>query len=100
MRYPQDMTPNSLMPPYPWLLEDELDISLTEIKIKTMRKLGVPYPEGYENIAVADLYKQADAITANLLTEKIKVNRNKEIIAVIAYLQRLGTDIKKGEIKK
>jgi len=100
MRFPQDMTPNSLMPPYPWLLEDELDISLTEIKIKTMRKLGVPYPEGYENIAVADLHKQADAITANLLTEKIKVNRNKEIIAVIAYLQRLGTDIKKGEIKK
>jgi len=100
MRFPQDMTPNSLMPPYPWLLGDDLDISLTEIKIKTMRKLGVPYPEGYENIAVADLHKQADAITANLLTEKIKVNRNKEIIAVIAYLQRLGTDIKKGEIKK
>ncbi len=100
MRYPQDMTPNSLMPPYPWLLEHDLDISMTEVKIKAMRKLGVPYPEGYENIAVADLHKQADEIAANLRSEKIKADRNKEIIAVIAYLQRLGTDIKKTGLKK
>jgi cytochrome c oxidase cbb3-type subunit I/II len=62
-----------------------------------MRKLGVPYPEGYENIAVADLQKQADGIADNLKSEKIKADRNKEIIAVIAYLQRLGTDIKKSK---
>ncbi len=65
-----------------------------------MRKLGVPYPEGYENIAVADLHKQADEIAANLRSEKIKADRNKELIAVIAYLQRLGTDIKKTGLKK
>ncbi len=95
MRNPTDMTPGSLMPPYPWLLEVDLDVSTTEAKINAMRKLGVPYPEGYEKIAIYDLYKQADAIAADLKIEKIKTDRNKEIIALIAYLQRLGTDIKK-----
>jgi cytochrome c oxidase cbb3-type subunit I/II len=100
MRYPQDMTPGRIMPEYPWLLDNTLDISLTEKKISAMRKLGVPYPEGYETIAASDLDKQAEAIAANLLTEKIKVDKHKEIIAVIAYLQRIGTDIKKGTPKK
>jgi cytochrome c oxidase cbb3-type subunit I/II len=59
-----------------------------------MRTLGVPYPDGYEKIALQDLRKQADAISDNLKSEKIKVNRDKEVIALIAYLQRLGTDIK------
>jgi len=95
MREPQDMTPNSLMPAYPWLLENDLDIETTESKIRAMKKLGVPYPEGYETIANSDLQKQADDITNDLKSEKIKANRNKEIIAVIAYLQRLGTDIRK-----
>ena len=94
MRAPQDMTPGSIMPEYPWLLEQDLDISLTEAKIKAMQKLGVPYPAGYERIAVDDLHKQATAIAENLKTEKIKADKNKEIIALIAYLQRLGTDIK------
>ncbi len=97
MRAPTDMTPGSLMPEYPWLLDDDLDISTTVSKISAMRKLGVPYPEGYENMAVADLQKQADGIADNLRSEKIKADRNKEIIAVIAYLQRLGTDIKKSK---
>jgi cytochrome c oxidase cbb3-type subunit I/II len=94
MRYPKDMTPGSLMPEYPWLLEDDLDESTTESKINAMRTLGVPYPDGYEKIALQDLRKQADAISDNLKSEKIKVNRDKEVIALIAYLQRLGTDIK------
>ncbi len=56
--------------------------------------LGVPYPENYDKQANADLMKQADGIAANLQKDKIKTPSNKEIIAVIAYLQRLGTDIK------
>lgn len=94
MRAPQDMTPGSIMPEYPWLLEQDLDVSLTEAKIRAMQKLGVPYPEGYDRIALDDLNKQATAIAENLKTEKIKADKNKEIIALIAYLQRLGTDIK------
>jgi cytochrome c oxidase cbb3-type subunit I/II len=59
-----------------------------------MQTLGVPYPEGYDKIANADLFKQADKIVASLAKDKIEVKNDKEIIALIAYLQRVGTDIK------
>lgn len=60
-----------------------------------MRNLGVPYPDGYEAKANQDLEKQAKGIADKLLTEnQIKIGADKEIIAIIAYLQRLGTDIK------
>jgi cytochrome c oxidase cbb3-type subunit I/II len=60
-----------------------------------MQQLGVPYAKGFENQANAILIKQADAIVARLKADKIEVKNNKEIVALIAYLQRLGTDIKK-----
>lgn len=59
-----------------------------------MRILGVPYPEGYEDQAEADLQTQANSITKNLKSEGVNTSSDKEIIALIAYLQRLGTDIK------
>jgi len=59
-----------------------------------MRSLGVPYPDGYEDIALDDLNNQANEITSDLLDSGVLVEPNKEIIALIAYLQRLGTDIK------
>jgi cytochrome c oxidase cbb3-type subunit I/II len=94
MMKPTLMSPGSLMPNYPWLLDNDLDTSLTASKIKAMRTLGVPYEEGYESIAVSDLNKQASAIAEGLKKDKINTAPNKEIIALIAYLQRLGTDIK------
>jgi cytochrome c oxidase cbb3-type subunit I/II len=92
---PETMSPGSIMPPYPWLLENELDVSTTQAKITAMRKLGVPYPEGYEGEAVNDLQKQAEEIATTLKANGIEVKSDKEIIALIAYLQRLGTDITK-----
>ncbi len=59
-----------------------------------MRSLGVPYEDGYEHQANQDLDEQAKAIAADLQKNNIKVKSDKEIIALIAYLQRLGTDIK------
>lgn len=94
MLEPEQMSPKSIMPPYPWLFEDELDVDLLEGKISAMRTLGVPYPEGYESQALADLQAQANQIVTNLKGDKIQVSPNMEIIALIAYLQRLGTDIK------
>jgi cytochrome c oxidase cbb3-type subunit I/II len=91
---PESMSPGSIMPPYPWLFENTLDISSTESKIRTMMTLGVPYPEGFEKVANDDLKAQADKIAANLEASGIKVMSDKEIVALIAYLQRLGTDIK------
>ncbi|MFA6944701.1 MAG: cytochrome-c oxidase, cbb3-type subunit I [Pedobacter sp.] len=93
---PTTMSPGSIMPAYTWLIEQTLDISTTASKINAMRTLGVPYDEGYELKANADLKAQAEGITANLAKDNIKVQSDKEIIAIIAYLQRLGTDIKAG----
>jgi cytochrome c oxidase cbb3-type subunit I/II len=94
MLEPVSMAPGSIMPPYPWLFEKSIDIASTKSKIHAMRNLGVPYPDNYEAIADEDLRKQADAITANLKKEKIEIKSDKQIIALIAYLQRVGKDIK------
>ncbi|HEY1056766.1 MAG TPA: cytochrome-c oxidase, cbb3-type subunit II, partial [Emticicia sp.] len=94
MMDPTTMSPGSIMPPYPWLLENNYDKELLPAKIKAMRTLGVPYPDGYEDIAVAEAEKQANEIAKSLADAKIKTSSDKEIIALIAYLQRLGTDIK------
>ncbi len=91
---PQSMSPGSLMPVYTWLLEDNLDISTTAAKISGMRSIGVPYEEGYEDIANDDLAAQAETITNDLIESGVAAESDKEIIALIAYLQRLGTDIK------
>jgi cytochrome c oxidase cbb3-type subunit I/II len=91
---PRTMSPGSIMPAYDWLISQELDTTTTASKIKALRSLGVPYPDGYELIANQDLDKQAKGISENLAKDKIKVDSNKEIVAIIAYLQRLGTDIK------
>jgi cytochrome c oxidase cbb3-type subunit I/II len=94
MNEPTSMSPGSLMPPYPWLLRDELDVSLTPRKISTMRSLGVPYASGYEDRAVADLRAQAEVIAADITKAGMPADPSREIIALIAYLQRLGVDIK------
>ncbi|MBA3902029.1 MAG: cbb3-type cytochrome c oxidase subunit II, partial [Bacteroidetes bacterium] len=80
---------------YPWMFENKIDYASTESKIKVMQTLGVPYPEGFAEIANDDLKKQAEQIAENLRESGIQVMSDKEIIAMIAYLQRMGTDIKK-----
>jgi len=93
---PRSMSPGSLMPPYPWLLENDMNTSLVEEKIVVLRKLGTPYEAGYETIALEDLNKQAKKIAESLRKDGVEDENieNKEIVALIAYLQRLGTDIK------
>ena len=91
---PTSMSPGSIMPAYPWLITQTLDISTTEAKINAMQTLGVPYPDGFAKVANESLKEQADLIAKDLKQNNIKVNSDKEIIALIAYLQRLGTDIK------
>nr|WP_299206131.1 cytochrome-c oxidase, cbb3-type subunit I [uncultured Brumimicrobium sp.] len=102
MIMPKQISPGSIMPAYPWLAEDDLYTGHLEKKINVLRGLGVPYPEGYEKEALSDLQKQANKIAENVIRDISKENSNvqvsdiagKEIIALIAYLQRLGTDIK------
>jgi cytochrome c oxidase cbb3-type subunit I/II len=94
MDNPTSMSPGSIMPRYSWLLDNDLDTASTPAKIRAMQTLGVPYEKGYDKIANADLMIQANAIRINLKISKINTAANKEIIAMIAYLQRLGKDIK------
>ena len=91
---PRSMSPGSIMPSYAHIVDQDLNLSLTERKIRAMQMLGVPYPEGYDKIAIADLKKQAKDIQASLKKDGIQTSDSKEIIALIAYLQRLGKDIK------
>jgi len=88
------MSPGSIMPNYSWLIEDDLDTSLTGAKIRAMQTLGVPYAPGYDKIANRELMVQGNAIKASLAKDGINTAPNKEIVAVIAYLQRVGKDIK------
>lgn len=92
-REPSSMSEGSIMPPYAFMLEQRLDTASTPAKIKAMRTLGVPYPTGYEFIANKELMEQAKTITDNLKTDSIRIAPDKEVIALIAYMQRMGKDI-------
>jgi len=97
-RDPSSMSEGSIMPSYSFLLDNVLDTSETQAKINAMRTLGVPYEKGYEKIAVAEMQAQAREIAGSLLSDSIRVSPNREVIALIAYIQRLGTDISKNKI--
>ena len=91
---PRTTSPGSVMPPYPWLLTQKLETNSLPARISALRKVGVPYSDGYEQVALGDLQKQAATIVTNLAAGQITAAADREIIALIAYLQRLGTDIK------
>lgn len=97
---PESITSGSLMPPYPWLFRDRIDKSKTYPMIKAMKRMGVPYPAGFENEANDHMDKQAAVIQKSLAKDKIEVRKTDEIVALIAYLQRMGTDIKKEATSK
>jgi cytochrome c oxidase cbb3-type subunit I/II len=94
MKDPRSTSPGSIMPPYAWLYDRPLDVSHTAGKIITLRRLGVPYPDDYEDLAVDDLRAQAEGIAGDLRQAGFDAPDDREVIALIAYMQRLGTDIK------
>ncbi|MBI1307375.1 MAG: cytochrome-c oxidase, cbb3-type subunit I [Bacteroidetes bacterium] len=102
---PRSTSPGSIMPRYMWLYEDNIDVAALPAKISAMRTLNVPYEEGKEDKVEAEVSEQAEAIWKQLQTSEkgieqqmlaekgIAVDQNKEIIALIAYLHKLGRDI-------
>ena len=102
MYNPQGLNEKSIMPRYQWLIKSELDNSTIQDKMKAMVSLGVPYTEVQINDAMKNINAQASKIESNLMkNSEIKKSfekettsplKNREIIALIAYLQRLGTD--------
>lgn len=96
---PTSMSPGSLMPAYPHMFENTLDTTTTRKKIEAMLTLGVPYEEapyseGFAARANEHLQAQSIAIVEDLKKAGIETMPDREIIAMIAYLQRVGTDIK------
>ncbi|MEA3446004.1 MAG: cytochrome-c oxidase, cbb3-type subunit II, partial [Bacteroidota bacterium] len=94
---PQIMNDQSIMPAYPWFATDKVDLEITPRKIRAMVTLGVPYPEGYDQIAVEDYRKQAAKIVADLKASGIEVDLESEMVAMIAYMHKLGKDISSNE---
>jgi cytochrome c oxidase cbb3-type subunit I/II len=99
MNNPVNTSPGSIMPAYPWLAENDLDIEKTADKLRAMQTLGVPYSNEEIQNGVENLKKQAQSITENLAKDGIALEPNKELVAMIAYLQRLGMDIKNQNLK-
>jgi cytochrome c oxidase cbb3-type subunit I/II len=89
---PRSVSPGSIMPNYPWLFEKNIKVSELPSKLNAMRMLGVPYPiDLSEEEIQAQIDEQAAGIVDRLAEKDIFTEPNKEIIAVIAYLQKLGT---------
>ena len=97
---PHSTSPGSIMPAYTWLIEQDMDLETLPGRISALRTVGVPYADDYEERAVAHAQQQAEQITQGLheagfqQVGGVEVTSDKKIIALIAYLQRMGTDIK------
>lgn len=89
---PRVVTPNSIMPEYTWLFSDKTDFAILRKKFEVMKTLGVPYSDSA--VASAELDAKAEAkIIADELAAAGGVPagiEDKQIVALIAYLQRLG----------
>ena len=95
MEDPRSTSPNSIMPPYPWMLEKELDLSDVAARLEVLKSLGVPYSDA--DIAAAEEAARAQArqIAGDVSAQGGPARlETKEIVAMVAYLQRLGTDLK------
>jgi cytochrome c oxidase cbb3-type subunit I/II len=97
---PASVNPQSLMPAYPWLVTKSVDLTELAVKIRVMQMVGVPYPEGYDQKAIDDYKLQAQKIVDELKVSGVVVEPDKEIVAVIAYLHKMGRDISPAGQKK
>jgi cbb3-type cytochrome c oxidase subunit II len=95
MEDPRSTSPRSIMPPYAWLLNKELDLSRLPSKIEVLQTLGVPYTADELGNAIAHAEGQAREIAAEVAQQGGPEGLDhKEIVALVAYLQRLGADLK------
>ena len=90
---PQKMNEQSIMPRYDWLAKKDINLDMIPAKIRAMKTLGVPYADDYEEIAVDNLEVQAQGIADELKASNIIIEPTKQMIALIAYMHKLGRDI-------
>lgn len=94
---PRSTSPGSIMPSYPWLLTETVDIKEVAAKIKAMSSLGVPYSAEVLANPNEAYREQAREIVESLRRDGIESKEDQAIIAMIAYLQKLGTDYPKPQ---
>lgn len=95
MRNPRDTSPGSIMPNYPWLLTNKLDTSNTIKKMEVLRQLGTPYDDKDMEKAHKQMERDAKRIAERIERDGVEgVDPESEVIALIAYMQKLGEDIK------
>lgn len=92
MRDPRATSPNSVMPPYSWLLKDRYETADIEKSVWALKTAGTPYSQADLDGVAASIEGQADGIVKRLAETGIEADSDREIIALIAYLQRLGVD--------
>jgi len=98
MKDPREVVQGSIMPIYPWLFKKKADLGVLSKKLSVLKALGVPYTDQQIQDASADAEKQAASVVKALKEGGVDESmKNKQIVALIAYLQRLGTDIQKEE---
>jgi cytochrome c oxidase cbb3-type subunit I/II len=90
MLNPRDPSPGSNMPAYPHLLTTRVDFSRTRDKFEALRTTGVPYTAAQVEGAATEARAQADTIVADLAHEGARAEPDSELVALIAYLRRLG----------
>lgn len=96
MRDPRSTSPGSIMPPYAWLLKDRIDATDVQRSVKALQRVGVPYSDAEVAAVPEQIAEQGGRIVASLKSMNIETERDREIVALIAYLQRLGVDGKKA----
>ncbi len=94
MEDPRSTSPGSNMPNYPWLFKQDTDTASLPSKIRVQRQLGVPYPEWTDEEIFNQVREQQAVIVKDLAASQIAVQPEREIIALIAYLQKLGASEK------
>lgn len=92
MRDARSMTAGSVMPNYAWLLDRRIDPGDVRASLRALSAVGVPYTDADLDGVAASLAVQAGGIVARLSQVNIHTDPDLEIIALIAYLQRLGQD--------
>jgi len=96
MEDPRAVTARSIMPAYPWMLTNPLDFTSIQGRVDVLAMLGHPYGEAITR-APEMAREQARAVAASIAAQGGPAGlEDKEIVAMVAYLQRLGTDLRKA----
>lgn len=92
MRDPRTTSPGSVMPTYAWLHRDKIDASDVTASVRALARVGTPYEATDLEAVTASLQSQGTTITTSLEASGITAEWDDEIVAMIAYLQRLGVE--------